>query len=71
MFGIASAILVFKNRYDNMMMWGVDSLIVIFFSFVLNIFDLWKAVNLSKHEQHSEMSTVVNEVNQTMENLKN
>jgi len=49
MFGIASAILIFKSRYQNMMIWGIDALIVIFISFLLNIFDLWKAVNLPRH----------------------
>lgn len=49
MFAIAAAILIFNNRYDNMMIWGIDALIVIGVSFFLNVFDLWKAVNLPKH----------------------
>ncbi len=27
--------------------WGIDSLIILSFSFLFTIFDLWKAVNLS------------------------
>lgn len=53
MFGISSAILVFKARYQNMMMWGIDALIVMGISFLLNVFDLWKVLNLSKHDQES------------------
>jgi hypothetical protein len=49
MFAIAAAILIFNKRYDNMMIWGIDALIVIGVSFFLNIFDLWKAVNLPKN----------------------
>jgi hypothetical protein len=49
MFAIAAAILIFNKRYENMMLWGIDALILIGISFFLNIFDLWKAVNLSKH----------------------
>ncbi len=70
MFAIAAAILIFNKRYDNMMLWGIDALILIGISFFLNIFDLWKAVNLPKHEQNSEVSSAAQDVNQTMENLK-
>lgn len=49
MFVIASAIVTFKNRYENMMIWGIDGMIVIGMSFLLNLIDLWKVVNLSKN----------------------
>ena len=49
MFAIASAILIFNNKYQNMLIWGIDAMIVIVISFLLNVFDLWKAVNLPKH----------------------
>ncbi len=48
-FAIASAIITVKYRYINMMFWGIDALIVICISFAINIWDLWKAVNLAQH----------------------
>lgn len=65
--------MVFKSRYENMMIWGIDALIVVAVGFFLNLFDLWKVVNLAKHERESELGTEKsekNEINETMENLK-
>ena len=63
MFGVAAAILIFNSRYTNMMLWGIDALLVVVLSFLLNVFDLWKAVNLPKTEQESEVSSAPQEIN--------
>jgi hypothetical protein len=52
LWAVAALVLAFKALYQQMLFMGIDTILVVLFSFVLNICDLWKALHDSQHEQH-------------------
>lgn len=54
---IGSALEILKSQFVNMLLWGIDSLLVTAISLGLTAWDVWVFANLTKDEQQSEMSS--------------
>lgn len=49
LWGIGALVMAFKAIYQQMVFMGIDTIIVVLFSILLNITDLWKVLHDSHH----------------------